>query len=110
MGDLVIYLASVVGTATTIEQAAEIENLAQQKSMEAVRQHALEKQAALASDPVTRLQLRYTLARLYESRKDFAAAQRNVESLYQQNPKILGEARSTAYFYYRCELYQQSLP
>jgi len=69
--ELVTLLDSVVSGATTIEQAAEIENLAQQKSLEAVRQHALEKQAALASDPVTRLQLRYTLAHLYESRKDF---------------------------------------
>jgi len=109
MPDLVSYLDSVVSTATTIEQAAEIENLAQQKSLEAVRQHALEKQAGLASDPVTRLQLRYTLARLYESRKDFAAAQRNVESLYHDNPKILGVVRSTADFYWRMKLYPQAI-
>src|SRR6266851_1902507 len=48
--ELASYLDSVVSGASTIEQAAEIENLAQQKSLEAVRQHALEKQAALASD------------------------------------------------------------
>ena len=103
------YLDSVVSSASTIEQAAEIENLAQQKSLEAVQQHALEKQAALASDPVTRLQLRYTLARLYESRKDFAAAQRNVESVYHDNAKILGVVRSTADFYWRMKLYPQAI-
>jgi predicted Zn-dependent protease len=107
--ELVSFLDSVVSSASTIEQAAEIENLAQQKSMEAVRQHALEKQAALASDPVTRLQLRYTLARLYESRKDLASAQRNVESLYRENPKILGVVRSTADFYWRVKLYPQAI-
>ena len=107
--ELVNFLDSVVSGASTIEQAAEIENLAQQKSLEAVRQHALEKQAALASDPVTRLQLRYTLARLYESRKDFAAAQRNVESLYHDNPKILGVVRSTADFYWRMKLHAQAI-
>jgi predicted Zn-dependent protease len=107
--DLVSLLDSVVSGASTIEQAAEIENLAQQKSLEAVRQHALEKQAALASDPVTRLQLRCTLARLYESRKDFAAAQRNVESLYRENPKILGVVRSTADFYWRMKLHPQAI-
>ncbi len=107
--EIVTLLDSFASGATTIEQAAEIENLAQQKSLEAVRQHALEKQAALASDPVTRLQLRYTLARLYESRKDFAAAQRNVESLYHDNPKILGVVRSTADFYWRMKLYPQAI-
>jgi predicted Zn-dependent protease len=107
--EMVSLLDSLASGATSIEQAAEIENLAQQKSLEAVRQHALEKQAALASDPVTRLQLRYTLARLYESRKDFAAAQRNVESLYHDNPKILGVVRSTADFYWRMKLYAQAI-
>ena len=107
--ELASYLDSVVSGATTIEQAAEIENLAQQKSLEALRQHALEKQATLASDPVTRLQLRYTLARLYESRKDFPAAQRNVESLYHDNPKILGVVRSTADFYWRMKQYPQAI-
>lgn len=107
--ELANYLDSVVSGTSTTEQAAEIENLAQQKSLEAVRQHALEKQATLASDPVTRMQLRYTLARLYESRKDFAAAQRNVESLYHDNPKILGVVRSTADFYWRLKLYPQAI-
>ena len=107
--ELASFLDSVVAGASTIEQAAEIENLAQQKSLEAVRQHALEKQAALAADPVTRLQLRYTLARLYESHKDFTAAQRNVESLYADNPKILGVVRSTADFYWRMKLYPQAI-
>jgi predicted Zn-dependent protease len=107
--ELASFLDSVVSGATTIEQAAEIQSLAQQKSLEAVRQHALEKQAALALDPVTRLQLRYTLARLYESRKDFAAAQRNVESLYHDNPKILGVVRSTVDFYWRMKRYPQAI-
>ncbi len=107
--ELVSFLESVVSGATSIEQAAEVENLARRKSMEAVRQHALEKQAALASDPVTRLQLRYTLAHLYESRKDLAATQRNVESLYRENPKILGVVRSTADFYWRVKLYPQAI-
>jgi len=107
--ELANFLDSVASGATTIEQAGEIESLAQEKSLETVRQHALEKQAALATDPVTRLQLRYTLAQLYETRKDFAAAQRNVESLYQENPKILGVVRSTADFYWRMKLHAQAI-
>ncbi len=103
------FLDSAVNHATTIEQAAEIENLAQQKSLESVRQHALEKQAALATDPVTRLQLRYALVHLYESRKDYVSAQRNVETLYRENPKILGVVRSTVDFYWRVKLYPQAI-
>jgi predicted Zn-dependent protease len=107
--ELVGFLDSVVNHATTIEQAAEMEGLAQQKSLETVRQHALEKQAALATDPVTRLQLRYALVRLYESRKDFVSAERNTETLYRENPKILGVVRSTVDFYWRVKLYPQAI-
>ncbi len=107
--ELASFLDSVLNGATTIEQAADIESLAAQKSLELVRQHALEKQAALASDPVTRLQLRYALVRLYENRKDLASAQRNIEALYKENPKILGVLRSTVDFYWRMKLYPQAI-
>ena len=103
------FLDSIVSGTTSIEQAEEIETLAQQKSLEAVRQHALEKQAALTTDPVTRLQLRYALIQLYESRKDFAAAQKNVEALYHENPKILGVVRSTVDFYWRMKMHPQAI-
>lgn len=94
---------------TSIEQAEEIETLAQQKGLEVVRQHALEKQAALTTDPVTRLQLRYSLIRLYEGRKDFVSAQKNVEVLYRENPKILGVVRSTVDFYWRMKMQPQAI-
>ncbi|HEY6263795.1 MAG TPA: tetratricopeptide repeat protein [Candidatus Acidoferrum sp.] len=107
--ELVEFLDAAVANAATIEQAAEIEALAQQKSLENVRQQALEKQAALATDPVTRLQLRYALVRLYESRKDFTSAQRNIEVLYRENTKILGVVRATVDFYWRMKLYPQAI-
>ena len=102
------FLDSITNRTTSIEQAEDIETLAQQKSLETVRQHALEKQAALTTDPVTRLQLRYALIRLYESRKDFPAAQKNVEALYRENPKILGVVRSTVDFYWRLKMQPQA--
>ena len=79
--ELESFLDSVVSNTSTIEQAEDLENLAQQKSLEAVRQHALEKQIVLTTDPVTRLQLRYSLIRLYEARKDSVSAERNIEAL-----------------------------
>ncbi|MGA7557362.1 MAG: hypothetical protein WBW12_00460 [Terriglobales bacterium] len=102
-------LDSLAARATTIEQAQTIENLAQQKSLETVRQHALEKQAALTTDPVTRLQLRYALIQLYEGRKDFQSAEKNVAALYRENPKILGVVRSTVDFYWRTKNYPQAI-
>jgi tetratricopeptide (TPR) repeat protein len=103
------FLDSLANNTTSIEQAEEIESLAQAKSLETVRQHALEKQAALTTDPVTRLQLRYALIQLYESRKDFPAAQKNVEALYRENPKILGVVRSTVDFYWRMKMQPQAI-
>jgi len=103
------FLAAALDHAETIEQASEIESIAQQRSLESVRQKALEKQAALATDPVTRIQLLYALVRFYEGKKDLAAAQRNIEALYQANPKVLGVVRSTVDFYWRVKLYPQAI-
>jgi len=102
-------LDSLAKETTSIEQAEEIESLAGQKSLEMVRQHAIERQAALTTDPVTRLQLRYALIRLYEGRKDFASAQKNVEALYRENPKILGVVRSTVDYYWRMKMQSQAI-
>ena len=102
-------LDQIATSATSIEQAEDIETLAQQKSLEAVRQHALERQAVLSVDPVARLQLRYSLIRLYEGRKDFASAQKNVEALYHENPKILGVVRATVDFYWRTKNYPEAI-
>ncbi len=103
------YLEALLRNTSSIEQAEDIEKLAQQKSLEGVRQHALEKQAALTTDPITRLQLRYALIRLYEGRKDFKAAQKNVEALYRENPKILGVVRSTVDFYWRMKMQSEAI-
>jgi Flp pilus assembly protein TadD len=107
--EMVNLLTAALDHAETIEQAAEIESIAQQQSLEAVRQHALENQAALATDPVTRMQLRYALVRFYEGKKDLPSAQRNIEALYQANPKILGVVRSTVDFYWRVKMYPQAI-
>ncbi len=99
------FLDSIANSTTSIEQAEEVEGLAEQKSLETVRQHALEKQVALTTDPVNRLQLRYRLVQLYENRNDLASAQRVVEVLYRENPKVLGVVRSTVDFYWRIKSY-----
>ena len=91
--EMTAFLDSIATSTSSIEQAEDIETLAQQKSLESVRQHALERQAALTTDPVTRLQLRYQLIRLYEGRKDFSAGQKNGEAC---TTRILGSSVSSA--------------
>lgn len=103
------FLDSVVNGTSSIGQAENVETLAQQKSLETVRQHALEKQASLTTDPVRRLELHYALIRLYEGRKNFAAAQKNVEALYRESPRILGVVRSTVDFYWRMKMQSQAI-
>jgi cellulose synthase operon protein C len=107
--DLEGLLEQAVNRATTLEQATDLGSLAGQNGLESVLEHALEKQASLTSDPVTRLQLRYQLEGLYEKRKDFADAQRTIEELYQENPKILGVVRTTVDFDWRSKLYPQAI-
>ena len=107
--ELAGFLDAAIDNATTLEQAAEIETLAQQQSLENVRQHALEKQATLATDPSHAIAVAVRAGRLYESRKDFASAQRNIETLYRENPKILGVVRATVDFYWQVKLYPQGI-
>ena len=107
--ELESFLDALANGTTSIEQAEQIESLAQQKSLETVRQHALERQAVLTTDPVVRLQLRYALIRLYEGRKDFQSAEKNVDALYHENPKILGVVRSTVDFYWRIKSYPKAI-
>jgi tetratricopeptide (TPR) repeat protein len=94
-------LDSLLERSNSLEFVEAIEALAQRRSLDAVRRHALEKRASLTPDPVERIQLHYALASLYEAHKELPAAQRVVEELYRQNPKILGVVRATVDFYWR---------
>ena len=55
----------------------------------------------VTTDPIRRLELRYSLVQFYENKKELEAAQRNMDALYRENPKILGVVRSTVDFYWR---------
>jgi predicted Zn-dependent protease len=107
--EISMFLKAAIESAQTSDQIAAIENMAQQKSLEEIRQPALERQVSLASDPVTRLQLRYQLVRLLEGRKDLPAAQKQVEALYRENPTIAGVVRATVDFYWRTKQYPQAI-
>ncbi|HZS28327.1 MAG TPA: hypothetical protein VFB76_13940, partial [Candidatus Angelobacter sp.] len=103
------FLISALDHTDAIETLESIETTARDKSLEAVHQHALERQAAVSTDPTRRLELRYALVNFYEQKKDMAAAQQNVEALYKENPRIMGVVRSTVNFYWRNKLQQRSI-
>ena len=107
--DVAVFLNTVLDRSNSVEVLEAVENMAKEKSLEAVRQHSLERQAAVSNDPIRRLELRYALVTFYEQKKDVAAAQRNVDALYQENPKIMGVVRSTVDFYWRNRLQQKAI-
>ncbi|HET6843685.1 MAG TPA: hypothetical protein VFK06_18695 [Candidatus Angelobacter sp.] len=107
--DVITLLTTALDHSSAVETLETIEAMAKERSMEAVRQHALERQAAVSNDPVRRLELRYALVQFYEQKKDLVSAEHNIEALYKDNPKILGVVRSTVDFYWRNKLQQRAV-
>lgn len=66
-----------------------------------VYEHALLKEIALSTDPVQKIELSYTLSSSLESRNEIAAAAKVIDSVYHDNPRILGVVRATTDFYAR---------
>jgi tetratricopeptide (TPR) repeat protein len=107
--DVEQLLSSLVAHTSSLELLEWMEQMAQQKSFVAVQEAVLEREAVVTSDPVRRLELRYSLVRFYEQKKDLAAAQHNIEALYSDNPKIMGVVRSTVDFYWRNQQRQRAI-
>lgn len=109
MADIQAFLVDVIDRTSSIELVEQLETLAQQESLEDVRQRAIEQEAKLTTDPVHRLEIRYALVQFFEGKKDFAPAEKNIEALYQENPKILGVVRATVDFYWRQKMQQRAI-
>jgi cellulose synthase operon protein C len=107
--DIQSFLLALIGRTDSIELVEQLEALAQQEALEDVLQRAIEQEVKLTTDPVRRLEMRYSLVQLFESKKDYAAAQKNIEALYQENPKILGVVRATVDFYWRRKMQQRAI-
>jgi len=102
-------LCTALKSAKTTEAAANIADLARTNTLPAIYQQALARQADLTTDPVERLQLRYSLARAYEDRSDISAASRIIDEIYKQDPLILGVVRSTVDFDWRTKHQPQAI-
>ena len=94
---------SAIAKASTTDQAAALAAFAQQHQLVPSYRAALQREIALSSDPVQRIELQYTFAQSYQQdneHKDLAAAQTIIESVYKDNPRILGVVRTTTDFYW----------
>jgi tetratricopeptide (TPR) repeat protein len=102
-------LAAIGERTRSLEILEWLDQTAQQRGLQALRQRVLEKQAAVTTDPIRKLELHYSLVRFYEEKKDIQQAQRNIEALYRENPKILGVVRATADFYWQNKERQRAI-
>lgn len=90
-----------IQSAKTAGDAATLAELANHNGFQPAYEQALARQAELTTDPVERIQLRYQLAQQYEQRNDIADAARLIDSIYHDNPMLLGVVRSTVDFDWR---------
>ena len=93
--DAAAALDGVVTRSSSLDLLGSIEQLAREQSFVRVQQHAIERQIAITTDPVRRMELRYSLVHFYGDNGQADAAQRETDAIHQENPKILGVVRAT---------------
>jgi tetratricopeptide (TPR) repeat protein len=93
--DAAAALDAALARTSSFDVLESIEQLARQQSFVQVQQHAVERQIAITTDPVRRMELRYSLVHFYEDNGQAEAAQKEVDALYRENPKVLGVVRAT---------------
>jgi tetratricopeptide (TPR) repeat protein len=103
------FLNSVLDRTASPKVAEGIEQMAEEKSLKAVHRHALEREVALNRDSIGRLQLRYELAHFCEDTNDLVCAERNIDSIHRENPRIMGVVRATVDFYWRNKKQQRAI-
>jgi predicted Zn-dependent protease len=79
----------------------DIQEVARRQGFDAIEERASERQAAVTNDPVDKMRLTLATARLYEAKKDIAAAAKILDALYRDNPLILGVIRGVVDFHVR---------
>ena len=107
--DLERFLLALLDRTSSLEVMTEVGSHAERLGFESVRTRSIGRQIEVMTDPIDRLQLRYALARLYESRGELDQARTTLETLYAENPRILGVVRQTADYYWRHDLRREAV-
>lgn len=94
------FLSSLTEATSSRSILEKVELVASNQGFDAIQSAAIEREIALAKDPVERMQQRVRLAGIQESKNDIQAAQHTIESLYADHPRILGVVRAAVDFYW----------
>jgi cellulose synthase operon protein C len=108
-GDLEQFLLGVTSATTSLELLDRAGEIAAFQVLDGVRARVIERQIELITDPVERMRLTLTLMRSHESRGDLAPAERLVENLYREHPRVLGVVRAVADYHWRHDNRDRSL-
>jgi tetratricopeptide (TPR) repeat protein len=107
--DVERFLVTLLERTPSLELMTDVGSHAERLGFESVRTRALVRQIEVMTDPIEKLQLRYALVRLYESRGELDAARRTLEAVYAENPRILGIVRQTADYYWRHDRHREAI-
>jgi tetratricopeptide (TPR) repeat protein len=107
--ELESLLTRLAQDTSSLELLTQIQPLAERYGFDNVRVLTLERQITLMTDPVEKLQLRLRLARFYESKNQVEQARALMESVYSENPLLLGVVRSTVDFYWRNKMWDPAI-
>ncbi|MGD0126493.1 MAG: hypothetical protein ABSF46_14110 [Terriglobia bacterium] len=107
--DLEALLTHLAQETSSLELLAQIQPVAERYGFDNDRILILEREIALLADPVEKLQLRLELARFYESKNQVEPARALMESVYSENPLLLGVVRSTVDFYWRNKMWDPGI-
>ncbi|HWB83525.1 MAG TPA: hypothetical protein VG675_05265 [Bryobacteraceae bacterium] len=91
--DLEKLLQSRVNAAKSSAELTDVQEDARRLGFDGIEERASERLAEINTDPVDKMRLTLTYARLLESKKDIAGAARVVDGLYHDHPLILGVVR-----------------
>lgn len=99
--DLEAFLTNVAGRANALETLVRVEDAARLDDFPKAQRLALERQIAVMTDPVEKLRLRLALARFEEGQGQTARGATVVDSVYRENPAILGIVRAAVDYHWR---------
>ncbi len=91
------------------DDAEQLAVFAQQRNLTASYQHALRREAALASDPVQRIEIQYALVQSLVAKDDIGSAQQIIDAVYKDNSRIVGVVRTTTDFYWEHKQPQKAI-
>ena len=99
--DLEAFLVGVADRVSASELLTYVQGTGRAQGFDAVEEHALLRQTALATDPVEKMQDRLALVRFYEGHNQSDAAARTIAAVYRDNPAVLGVVRAAVDYYWR---------